>query len=213
MADVGTHLADLAPWLLFPDQAVDYRTDVNVLGGSRWPTRVDLDDFRRITGLMNIPGELASLRDGTGLRYWGNGSAAVRIRNHIVRLTTRWGVRPDGPHGDTHCAVARGSRSTVTVRHEPDIGLGPHVFVTPASGARLDVVRACGRCHRLVDRGYDVHIPIPDHARTGHESHFAKVLNEFILHFRARVGIPSWERPNLLAKYFITTRAVELARS
>jgi predicted dehydrogenase len=213
MADVGTHLADLALWLLFPDQAIDYRKDVHVLGGSRWTTRVDLDDFRQITGLMDIPGELATLRDGTGLRYWGNGSAAVRIRDHIIRLTTRWGVRPDGPDGDTHCAVARGSRSTVTVRHEPALGLGPQVFVTPGSGTRPDVLLACGRHHRLVGRGEDIYIPIPDDARTGHESHFAKVLNEFILHFRGREGIPAWERPNLLAKYYITTRTVELARS
>src|SRR4051812_886189 len=117
MADVGTHLADLALWLLFPVEAIDYRTDVEVLAATRWPTGVRLDDFQRITGLPDIPAKLAHLRDEDGLTYWGNGSATVRIRDCIVRLTTRWGVRADGPDGDTHFAAARGSRSMVTVRH------------------------------------------------------------------------------------------------
>src|SRR5262249_9529167 len=111
MADVGTHLADLTMWLLFPDEAVDYRKEVHVLGASRWPTRVELDDFRQITGLPDIPPEMAHSKDGTGLTYWGNGSTTVRVRNCLVRLTTRWGVRPDGPGGDTHYSLARGSRS------------------------------------------------------------------------------------------------------
>jgi predicted dehydrogenase len=213
MADVGTHLADLALWLLFPDEAVDYRKDIEVIAANRWPTFVEHDDFRHITGLSDIPTELTQFRDGTALTYWGNGSTTVRIRNHIVRLTTRWGVRAAGQEGDTHFAVARGSRSTVTVRHEPALGSGPQVFVTPEAGTRPDVLLACGRNHRLVDRGDHIHFPIAEHARTGHESHFAKVLNEFIRHFRAREGIPSCERPNLLAKYYVTTRAVELARS
>src|SRR5262245_28123894 len=37
VADVGTHLVDLAQWMLFPEQAIDYRKDVNVLSGKRWP--------------------------------------------------------------------------------------------------------------------------------------------------------------------------------
>jgi hypothetical protein len=213
MADVGTHLADLAMWLLFPCEAVNYRKDIEVIAANPWPTRLERDDFRDITGLSDIPAELAHLRDGTGLTYWGNGSATVRIRDLVVRLTTRWGVRPDGQDGDTHYAVARGSRSTVTVRHDSALGSGPQVWVTPQAGLRLDVLLACGQRHRCVDRGDHIHIPIPDDARTGHESHFGKVFNEFILHFRAREGIPSCERPNLLAKYYITTRAVELARS
>jgi predicted dehydrogenase len=213
MADVGTHLADLATWLLFPNESVNYRTGIEVITASRWPTLVGQDDFRHITGLAEIPADLTQLRDGAALTYWGNGSTTVRIRNHIVRLTTRWGVRPDGPDGDTHYAVARGSRSTVTVRHDSALGSGPQVLVTPQAGLRLDVLLACGQRHRCVDRGDHIHIPIPEYARTGHESHFANVLNEFILHFRGREGIPHWERPNLLAKYYITTRAVELARS
>src|SRR5256885_17049107 len=111
MADVGTHLADLALWLLFPLEAIDCRTDVEILAATRWPTRVELDDFRQITGLPDVPAALAHLRDDDGLTYWGNGSATARIRDRVVRLTTRWGVRADRPDGDTHLAIARRARS------------------------------------------------------------------------------------------------------
>ena len=211
MADVGTHLADLTLWLLFPGQSIDYRTEIEVVQSDHWSTNVGIDDFRQITGLPEIPDELARFRDRGHLVYWGNGTAIVRIRDRFVRLTTRWKVRADGTGGDTHLAVARGSRSMVTVRHEPTLAAGPQVFVTPAPAHWADVRRACGRRHRLIDRGDELHIPFPDDTRSGHESHFGKVLNDFVDHFRDRATIPRWERPNLLAKYHITTRAIKLA--
>src|SRR5205814_8010940 len=38
--DIGTHLVDLVQWTLFPDQPIDYRSDVRVLSAQRWPTRI-----------------------------------------------------------------------------------------------------------------------------------------------------------------------------
>ncbi len=32
--DIGTHLVDLVQWTLFPDQAIDYRTDVERARGA-----------------------------------------------------------------------------------------------------------------------------------------------------------------------------------
>ncbi|HEV2446756.1 MAG TPA: putative oxidoreductase C-terminal domain-containing protein, partial [Candidatus Sulfopaludibacter sp.] len=37
LADVGTHLVDLTQWTLFPNQAIDYRTGIQMLSASRWP--------------------------------------------------------------------------------------------------------------------------------------------------------------------------------
>ena len=39
LSDVGTHLVDLVPWLLFPGQPIDYRSEMRVLSARRWPTR------------------------------------------------------------------------------------------------------------------------------------------------------------------------------
>jgi hypothetical protein len=56
-------------------------------------------------------------------------------------------------------------------------------------------------------------ISIPPVFRVGHEAHFAQVANRFFDFVRAPGSMPSEELPNMLAKYYVCTRGVELARS
>ena len=53
--DIGTHLVDLVQWTLFPEQAIDYRADVQVLAAQRWPTTIPEAEFRRVTGEPRFP--------------------------------------------------------------------------------------------------------------------------------------------------------------
>ena len=53
---------------------------------------------------------------------------------------------------------------------------------------------------------------IPDALRTTHEDHFATVMDEFVRYFHNPRAVPAWERPNTLGKYYITTKAIEMAR-
>ena len=57
--DVGTHLVDLVQWTLFPDQALDYRRDIQVLAAQRWPTPIDEAGFARVTGERAFPAAFA----------------------------------------------------------------------------------------------------------------------------------------------------------
>lgn len=218
IADVGTHLADLAMWLLFPGSAIDRCQDIDLISASRWPTPIDRESFRENTGLTDFPAELAGLRDGSSLNYFGNGTVEYRLRDRFVRLTTKWGVKAEPGHGDTHHCSVRGSRSTVTVCHEPTLGNGPQVLVTPVESSDLEAIEKrieaiASRLKYRVDRiGDRLWVRIPESARTGHEAHFAAVLGEFIGIFRDRARLPDWERSNLQAKYFVTTEAVRLAR-
>jgi hypothetical protein len=63
------------------------------------------------------------------------------------------------------------------------------------------------------DLGDRVHVEVPDHLRAGHEAHFGSVVREFAHYFHNPRQVPAWEQPNLLAKYHVTTKAVELARA
>jgi hypothetical protein len=51
---------------------------------------------------------------------------------------------------------------------------------------------------------------IPDEYRVGHEAHFGQVMERF-LGFMAKGEMPDWEIANMKAKYYITTKALEMA--
>jgi predicted dehydrogenase len=220
MADVGTHLADLAMWLLFPDRPVDHRRDVEVLDALAWPTPLDRAQFQSLTGLSDFPTGLSNVT-GDHILYDGNGMATVRLRGVHVRLTTVWDYEPEPGGGDTHDAVARGTISTVEVH--PQRGQ-PELTVTATEPARhMDVLAAVSRrCEGWQghfpgvvarDLGDRVHVEVPDRLRVGHEAHFESVVREFARHFHNPRKVPAWETTNLLTKYYLTTRATELARA
>ncbi|HUR53029.1 MAG TPA: putative oxidoreductase C-terminal domain-containing protein, partial [Gemmataceae bacterium] len=220
MADVGTHLADLALWFIARDEAVDFRRDVTVLDADRWPCVLSADQFRDLTGLAAYPPELAPRVVGGQLYYAGNNTVTFALCGVYVKLTTRWACEEGGGLA-THEAIARGKNATVAVQQEP--GQQPTLTLTatdPRNHAKL--VKAIQTKYRdiagdypgiiIQDRQKDVRLDVPDELRTGHESHFAEVLDEFARYFQTPRAVPPWERPNALAKYFITTKAVELAR-
>jgi hypothetical protein len=62
------------------------------------------------------------------------------------------------------------------------------------------------------DRGAELHVTIPDRFRVGHEAHFAEVAANYFKYLRDRQALPRWERPNMAAKYYVTTRGAELSR-
>ena len=64
----------------------------------------------------------------------------------------------------------------------------------------------------VADQGPRFHVAIPDRYRIGHEAHFAEVTQQFLKYVAKRQSIPAWEKPNMLAKYGVTTGGVALAR-
>jgi len=52
---------------------------------------------------------------------------------------------------------------------------------------------------------------VPDEHRDGHEAHF-RIVTEKYLQYLEQGKLPDWEVSNMIAKYYITTRALELAR-
>src|SRR5439155_24307259 len=112
MADVGTHLADMALWFVAPDQPVDHRQDVSILKADRWPLVLDREQLRELTGLAEYPPELAGRVVEGQLYYAGNNTVTFALRGVHVRLVTLWEYESAG--GDTHTATARATRATVT---------------------------------------------------------------------------------------------------
>jgi predicted dehydrogenase len=218
MADVGTHLADLALWIAAPDQPVEVGRDAAVTDADRWPLAVTREQFAEVTGLPDVPPELAPRLSGEVLQYAGNHTAWLTVRGVRVRLTTEWHY--ESPGSDTHVGVARGTEATAEIRQTP--GRPPEVYVRAAGVTHGKLVAhlraACGRWQAdfpglaVEDGGDEARLALPRALRTGHEEHFAAVMAEYVRYFHAPRAVPEWERVNARTKYHLTTRAVELAR-
>lgn len=221
-SDVGTHLVDLVQWTLFPEQAIDYRSDVRVLAAQRWPTWISEDDFRRVTAEPRLPDSLAgSVKDGK-LEYYCNTLFSYTLRGIHTKLNVIWDWEAPAGSGDTHFAFYRGSHSRIEVRQTKADRFRPELYVVPAADVRAQVLAAVQAKLQALqreypgigveDRGAEIRVTIPDTLRVGHEAHFAEVTARFLKYLRDRSTLPAWERPNMLAKYYVTTKGAELSR-
>ncbi len=219
LTDVGTHLVDLVQWTLFPDRAINYRKDIHLQGGKRWPTPITAAQFRQITGAATFPPELAPYVHGDRFDYYCNNQVEYKIRGAQVRLRVLWNW--ESPTGvDFHHAIYRGTEATVEVAQsfkgnsQPELTVGSkkpdrRVDLQAAVRARLDRLQGTYPgigCGTIKD---GLHITIPDRYRVGHEAHFAQVVAQFLKYLQSPQSMPAWEMPNMLAKYFVTTEGVQ----
>jgi len=222
LADVGTHLVDLVPWVLFPDQPLDWQKDICVLAGQRWPTNLSRDDFRLVTGEAEFPDYLAAdVHDGQ-LDYFCNNLVSYTLRGIHVKLNVLWDFQAAAGAGDTHLAIFRGSRASIEVRQGKEENYRPVLYVVhredPAAVAaalrnKVEALQARFPGIGVTDLGARLRVEIPDPYRVGHEAHFAQVTRQFLAYVKAPKLLPSWEKANMLAKYFVTTEGVARARS
>lgn len=221
--DIGTHLVDLVQWTLFSEQPIDYRSDIRVTAAQRWPTWIPEEDFRRVTGAPRFPDSFAGLvRDGK-LEYYGNTLVSYTLRGIHTTLNVIWDWEAPAGSGDTHFAFYKGTRSRIEVRQTRADRFRPELYVIPAAAGMKPQVMAALQAKikalqgdypgiGVEDRGAEIHITIPDMFRVGHEAHFAHVTANYLKYLRDRSLLPPWERPNMLAKYYVTTKGTELSR-
>jgi predicted dehydrogenase len=223
LSDVATHLVDLVPWMLYPGQPIDHRSEVQLLSARRWPTPLTGDELRRVTGLKHLPPELAAgMKDGR-LDYFANGEASFRVRGAHARVKVLWNYEAPAGAGDTHTGVVRGSLSRIEVLQGAEQKWQPELYVVPNRPSDAPAIRAAlaRRVASLaqsrpglavLDEGARLRVLVPERYRVGHEPHFAEVTERFLGHLKDPATLPAWEEANMLAKYRLTTEAVELSR-
>ena len=138
LADVGTHVVDLVQWTAFPDRALDYRKDIEVLAGRRWPLKMTKEQFTRVTGDAEFPPALASRVHGGVLDYYCNNSVAYTLRGVHVELEILWNWEA-AEGGDVYEASFRGTKSRVEIRQGKAEHFVPEVYV---AGANAEVAAA-----------------------------------------------------------------------
>ncbi len=224
LVDVTTHLIDLVFWTCFPDEAIDYRKDIVMEKARRWPTTITREQYEKVTGLSDFPGFLKDKLNPEGaLPCYANGEMTYALKEVWVRLSVSWAFEAPEGGGDTHHSLFRGGKAHVIIRQGKEQNYQPEVYVEPAPGADADELAAALKkavrrlqsrfagLHIKKEQGNSWHVVIPEECHIGHEAHFRKVMEAY-LQYLAKGRLPDWEVPNMLAKYYITTRALELAR-
>jgi predicted dehydrogenase len=213
LADIGTHLVDRVHGTLFPDATLDQERDIAVAAVRRWPTMMDLGQFRQVTGTMDWPAYLREAVAGDTLAYQCNTHLDYAVRGVHVGLDMIWEWLEPVGGGDTHTEIWRGTRARIELRHGPDEGWRPQLYVVPLAdiGAALRRrIAALGEAHPglgLEERGGEWRVVIPDALRIGHDAHFRELTKDFLARIEERKGTTAEERANLLAKYHVTTAA------
>jgi len=223
LADVATHLVDLVPWLLFPEQPIDYKSELRLSAARHWATPLSADELKRVTGLKQLPSELTSRMKNDRLDYFANGEAAYTVRGVYARVRASWSYEAPAGAGDTHTALVRGSLARLEVLQGAEQKWQPELYVTanqPQDAAQLKAAleRRVAELAKarpglaVADEGQRLRVVIPERYRVGHEAHFAEVTERFLAYLKDPSSIPRWEAANQLAKYKVTTGAFELSR-
>ncbi|RYG06203.1 MAG: oxidoreductase [Chitinophagaceae bacterium] len=217
--DVGTHLVDLVQWEYFPDQTIDYNKDL-VLGKSKiWFTPLTLSQFASVTKKDSFPAFLKKyvVKDSV-IETHGNGEINYEIKGIHARVIARWDYQAK-EGGDTHYSLVKGSRAQIIIRQGKDEKFLPTLYIIPVrAGAAFDTAIAAavqklngtyaGITAEKSGRGYRINIP--DSFKVGHEAHFGQVMERYLAYLK-KGGLPAWEVPNMLAKYYITTQSFKTA--
>ena len=154
---------------------------------------------------------------------YSNGEMVFTLKGIYVKISVSWQFEAAEGGGDTHHSLFRGSKANVIIRQGKEQAYRPEVYVEPAPGA--DAGEMAVSLKKAVDRlqnrfpglraekeqGDSWHILIPEKYHIGHEAHFRNVMEAY-LRYLADGRLPDWEVPDMLAKYYITTRALEIAQ-
>ena len=220
LVDITTHLVDIVFWILYPAKAIDYKTDIEMVSAKHWPTVLTPAQYGTITAEPRFPEQFTLDKDGN-YPYFCNGQANFRVKGVNVRVQVIWNYEAPKGTGDTHYSIIKGTRCHVLVLQGKEQNFKPEVYIEPApesdrSVIGKELVSFIGSLDqypglKVVEEKGRWRIDIPDKYRIGHEAHFGQVTDRF-LDFLGGEPMPVWEKANMLAKYYITTKALEMCR-
>jgi predicted dehydrogenase len=223
MVDVTTHLVDLIQWECFPEQVIDYKKDISLNAARRWTTEMTPSQFNAITKLNGYPEYLKKniTRDSI-LQVYSNGEINYTLKGVHAKVSVIWNYQAPEGTGDTHYSIMRGTRANLVIRQGAEQNYKPALYIEPvasaANGYEPQLVRSLtsiqqqfpGVTLKKVQNGWEV--IVPDKYKEGHEAHFARVMEKFLEYLKSG-NLPAWETPNMIAKYYTTTSALEMAKT
>jgi predicted dehydrogenase len=220
IVDVMTHLVDLVQWECFPEQVIDYTKDISINTARRWTTDMGLSEFKTITKLDSFPAYLQkSITGDTLLKIYCNGEINYALKGVHAKTSVIWKYKAPEGTGDTHYSIMRGTRANLVIRQGEAEQYKPALYVEPVAEdtayatilkEKIKAISAKYTSVGLSKSPNGWQIVISGKLREGHEAHFARVAEKF-LEYLKNGNIPAWEVPNMIAKYYTTTKGLETA--
>lgn len=220
IVDVMTHLVDLVQWECFPDQIIDYTKEIVIDNARRWSTKMSLSEFKAITKLESFPSYLNNnIVNDSLLQVFCNGEINYTIKGVHAKTSVIWNYKAPEGTGDTHYSIMRGTKANLVIRQGKDETYKPVLYIEPiTNNAAFEKVLEQQFTQistkfpgvELYKTATGWSIKLPEQLKEGHEAHFARVTEKFLEYLKNN-NMPVWEVPNMLAKYYTTTKALELS--
>lgn len=216
IVDVTTHLVDLVMWECFPEQIID-SSDVNLVAAKRWPTVLTKDDFQKVTKLEDYPNFLSKYLTNNTLEVFSNGEINYTVNGVHAKVSVIWNYQAPEGAGDKHYSIMRGSKANLIIRQGAEQNYKPTLYLQPLVDWDENVITKAfeelSKTYSGVSfekKGDEYEVLIPERYKDGHEAHFARVTQNYISYLKNGT-LPKWEVPNMITKYYTTTKALEMA--
>ena len=223
IVDVTTHLVDLVQWTCFPEQIINYQADIDLLDANRWTTEMSSAQFKEVTGLDSYPDYLKKDVQDNTLNVYANGDIYYKIRGVHAKVSVIWNYTYPEGGGDTHYSIMKGSKSHLIIEQGKEQNYKPVLTIKcveknvdayeKALQSSIQTIsnKYAGVSLKKIDKDkWEVVVPAEYHI--GHEAHFGQVTENFLKYLK-QGSLPEWEVPNMIAKYYVTTHALELAKN
>ncbi|MCA9731854.1 oxidoreductase [candidate division KSB1 bacterium] len=223
IVDVTTHLVDLVQWEGFPGQIIDYKTDIDMISAKRWPTNLTLEQFQKVTQLNQFPDYFSPLLENGILPVYSNGEIVYKVKGIHAKVSVVWNYEAPEGAKDTHYSIMRGSTANLIILQGKEQNFQPQLYVEGINQAnKSSLEKSLEKAIRTLQDTYPGiglkkdderwQITIPEELRVGHEAHFGQVMERY-LSYLVDGKLPEWEIPNMIAKYYVTTTALNMARN
>jgi predicted dehydrogenase len=223
IVDVTTHLVDLVQWECFPDQVIDYNKDIQIENAKRWVTALTPTDFEGVTKMKTYPEYLSNDVKDSILNVYCNGEINYTLKGVHAKVSVIWNYKAPEGAGDTHYSIMRGTKANLVIRQGAEQNYKPTLSIEPVAGAdttgfagvlasELKKVQAKFEGVEVKKLAGTWEVIAPDKYKVGHEAHFGQVAERY-LQYLIDGKLPEWEVPNMLAKYYTTTKALEIAKA
>jgi predicted dehydrogenase len=221
IVDVTTHLVDLIQWECFPEKIIDYKKDIQLTSANRGTTDITSSQFKALTKLNEFPSYLKkNVVNDSILKVYSNGEINYTINGVHAKVSVKWAYKAPEGAGDTHYSIMRGTKANLIIRQGAEQKYKPSLYIESDNkdvyfenilmkNIKSLQTKYPGIDLKKIPSGWEV--IIPEKYKEGHESHFARVTEKFLQYFKEG-KLPAWEVPNMIAKYYTTTSALEMAQ-